>query len=68
MNRKDRRAEKKRAARLGARAEIEHLLAGAQNQHQSGNLTEAARLYERILKLEPDHAPSLYLSAQAARC
>jgi predicted O-linked N-acetylglucosamine transferase (SPINDLY family) len=62
MNRKDRRAEQKRASRLGARGETERLLAAAQTQHQAGNLAEAGRLYERILKIEPGHAPSLYLS------
>jgi predicted O-linked N-acetylglucosamine transferase (SPINDLY family) len=62
MNRKDRRADQKRASRLGAHGEIERLLAAAQTQHRAGNLTEAAPLYERILKLEPRHAPSLYLS------
>src|SRR5437016_2310268 len=62
MNRKDRRAEQKRASRGGARGEIEHLLATAQRRHQAGNLAEAARLYERILRTEPRHAPSLYLS------
>jgi protein O-GlcNAc transferase len=62
MNRKDRRTEKKRLSTSGARAEIAQLLAAAQSQHQAGNLAEAARLYERILKIEPGHAPSLYLS------
>src|ERR1051326_5378123 len=62
MNRKDRRAANKRLPAAGARAEIEQLLASAQDQQQSGNLAEAGRLYERILKIAPAHAPSLYLS------
>jgi predicted O-linked N-acetylglucosamine transferase (SPINDLY family) len=62
MNRKDRRAANKRLPASAARAEIEQLLASAQHQHQTGNLAEAARFYERILKIAPAHAPSLYLS------
>jgi predicted O-linked N-acetylglucosamine transferase (SPINDLY family) len=62
MNRKDRRAANKRLSTTGGRAETERLFASAQQQHQAGGLAEAARLYERILEVEPDHAPSLYLS------
>ena len=63
MNRKDRRAAgKNRPSASGAHADIERLLAYAQHQHETGNLAEAARLYERILTIDPRHAPSLYLS------
>ncbi len=62
MNRKERRAAEKLAARAGAVSRdtsIGHLFLAAIGHHQAGRLVEAERGYRDILELDPAHDESL---------
>ena len=68
MSRKERRAERHKAQKIGAPKaggsfsdRAQHLFASAVHQHRSGQLIEAERLYQSVLAIEPEHADSLYL-------
>ena len=45
---------------------IHRILQRALEQHQAGDFAEAAKAYEQILKLDPNHADSLHLLGMAA--
>ena len=63
MNRQQRRAATKQAgyAAPAKPQDIATLLADALTHHQAGQLTEADRLYKKILAFQPQHADSLHL-------
>ncbi|HEC91065.1 MAG TPA: sulfotransferase family protein [Alphaproteobacteria bacterium] len=71
VNRKQRRKHSKRArkgkpASKRAAAEFLEILQDAITHHQAGRLSEAARLYEEILKAAPENTDALHLSGVVA--
>ncbi|HEC90620.1 MAG TPA: sulfotransferase family protein, partial [Alphaproteobacteria bacterium] len=75
MNRKQRRRQAKRARKGKPKKEravpdvatkLHQALRDAVNHHQTGRLSEAAGLYEEILKADPDNSDALHLSGVAA--
>src|SRR5476649_263512 len=63
MNRKERRAARRHgggADSSGLASQISRMFALASSQHQYGQLSEAERLYQDILALEPHHIGSLH--------
>jgi len=69
MNRQQRRAGRKKGGPIspsGPRLDIGILLAQATRFHQSGNVQEAARLYQQILQRDPGNARVLHLFGIAA--
>lgn len=70
MNRKQRRKQTKRARKgkpaAKAVVKISQALQEAIIHHQAGRLSEAAVIYEEILKAEPANADALHLSGVAA--
>ncbi len=61
MNRKERRAQGKKAAVPAALARDGGLLAEALQFHRAGQLIEAEQLYRQILETQPDHPEALHL-------
>ncbi len=75
MNREQRRRQAKRARKgksakglpvTKTAAESPELLRDAVTRHQAGRLSEAAGIYEEILKADPDNADALHLFGVAA--
>jgi tetratricopeptide (TPR) repeat protein len=64
VNRKERRAKEQADKRSGTAQDapnVTALLNQALQQHQTGNLTEAVKIYRQILSVSPDNADALNL-------